>query len=227
MSAAVLCLASCGGSIDAPSEAEDASDQERLPAEQADLNQPEAPDQAVGDAKTPGDSLDMTCDYPVKAGDTLESLQSRLGDNFSAAAISIGEGFTAPGAILWPNDPERRMEVVFSEETAGTAEYVRFADEAKWQVGGLGIGDSAAKVEQLNGAPFNFFGFEWDYGGNLSDMGGGRLSDLGGCSPILSLNFEDPEYITPDQFIGDRAISSDADGLPADQLTIWRLGITF
>ncbi len=170
----------------------------------------------------------VTCEYPVKADDTANTLVQRLESAASREDIHIGEGFFIPGVVLWGDDPARRIEVVFAEEDgSGTATYLEFADGAKWTVGGIAIGDSAARVQQLNGAAFGFYGFEWDYGGSLIDMGAGSLRDLGGCAPRLSLAYDYEEVTLADDFIGDQAVSSDAEGLPVDTLEVNRLGIVF
>ncbi len=171
---------------------------------------------------------EVNCTYPVKRSDTAQDVLTRFGDDAARTDIHVGEGFFVPGIVLWGDDPTRKIEVVFAEENgSGPVAYLDFAGDAAWTVGGVAIGDSATRVQDINGEPFRFYGFEWDYGGRLIDMGSGALADLGGCTSKLDLNYSYEDVNLADDFIGDRAVSSDASGLPADKLTVWRLGISF
>jgi hypothetical protein len=43
---------------------------------------------------------------------------------------------------------------------------------------GIAPGDAMADVERRNGRPFDLAGFDWDYGGVVSDWHGGRFARL-------------------------------------------------
>ncbi len=129
--------------------------------------------------------------------------------------------------VLWPADPMRRLEVFFAEDGAETVTFVRLGEKSRWRVADLGLGDSLARVQALNGRPFTFWGFSWDYGGYVSDWAGGRLQRLpGGCT--LSLRFEVADGRTlDDAFVGDTAVSSDDPGVHALAAHVDEIGLGF
>lgn len=179
-------------------------------------------------ASNPADKYAVTCNYPVKADDTIETLAERMGDAASIEDVHIGEGEFEPGVVLWGKDPARRIDVIFEIDRDKTAQYLEFIEGSNWTVGGVGIGDTATQVQAVNGRPFSFLGFEWDLGGSVTDFNGGRLGQFDGeCAPRVGLGYGDMTMAVADRFIGDVAISSDAQGLPADRLVVWRLGVDF
>jgi hypothetical protein len=80
--------------------------------------------------------------------------------------------------ILFPDDPTRRAYLYFedSQELAGLQLVRVVDDESRWRFdNGIGIGTPLAKLVAMNGKPIRFLGLDWDYGGAISDWGGGRL----------------------------------------------------
>ena len=152
---------------------------------------------------------ELTCSYPVRADDTAASLQERYGDEARSETLGGAEGSEFPGIALWPDDPARRLEVFLAENARKRVSFVRMGDEAKWQLAGLALGDPPARVREVNGQAFTFWGFSWDYGGYVSDWSGGRLTALpGGCTP--SLRFDVPDAADfPLEIVGDVEVSSD------------------
>jgi len=117
-----------------------------------------------------------------------------------AGPISVGEGASEPGTLVFPNDPARRIEILWHDEKqqrrpalirvgAGALWHFRATDDPGADGATLGVGTPLAAVEAANGRPFTLSGFEWDYGGFVTDWRGGRLATPpGGC--LLSLQFE-------------------------------------
>jgi hypothetical protein len=58
---------------------------------------------------------------------------------------------------------------------------------SRWSVGGISIGSSVADVQKANGNPFLVSGFEWDYGGFVTNWKGGMLGSplQGGCTVTI------------------------------------------
>jgi hypothetical protein len=113
--------------------------------------------------------------------------------------------------VIFPNDPARRLELQWQDEEKRTRLFeVKVAGESKWQgPNGIRIGTPLAEIEQINGAPFEITGFEWDLGG-FGSAQKGKLARLpGGCvvnfrfSPQVSLNTAKHRAL-----IGDRKIRS-------------------
>jgi hypothetical protein len=114
-----------------------------------------------------------------RASESLESLQARFGAaNVRVEEIPVAEGEMTRGAVLFPDDPSRRAYVHFvdSEHLTGLS-YIRIVDpESTWSLGeGLRMGTTLAELVARNGAPIEFSGFGWDYGGAIAGFRGGAL----------------------------------------------------
>ena len=106
-----------------------------------------------------------------------------LEQRFGAANVRVGdvpgaEGETSRGVILFPDDPKRRAYVYFkdAEHLRGLA-MVRVMDAgSRWQLdNGMAIDTPLSELVAMNDKPLAFTGFDWDYGGVVSDWHGGRL----------------------------------------------------
>lgn len=175
----------------------------------------------------PAPATELTCSGPIKPGDTAASLQQRYGDQARTETLYGPEGIEFPGLVLWPDDPARRLEVVFAEEGQRTVSSIGLGRESTWRVAGLAIGDPLANANAANGEPFKLWGFGWDYGGAVSDLAGGRLAALpGGCRVVMAVGpREDIEV--PDGLLGDRELSSDDPRLEAADVVIHELSLAF
>jgi hypothetical protein len=85
---------------------------------------------------------------------------------------------------------DRRIEIAFFDDKMKRVSGVTLRDTAKtsrWSIAGVSIGSSLAEVQKANGKPFLVSGFEWDYGGFVTDWKGGALGRpmAGGCNVIL------------------------------------------
>ncbi|WP_140420635.1 hypothetical protein [Novosphingobium sp. B 225] len=150
----------------------------------------------------------VTCSLPVGPKDTWTTVRKRFGAAALLSKIPGPEGTELNGIILWDKDPVRRLELILTDDKYRTVSDVRITDSSRWSAGGLRLGDSMAKVQQLNGKPFKLYGFDWDYGGYVNDMARGKLQKLpGGCS--LSIRFG-PSVTKnyPDGISGDTILSS-------------------
>src|SRR5262245_57087950 len=104
--------------------------------------------------------------------DTASTHEQRVhvyGDSaVRAARIELGEGETAPGTVLFPNDSVRRLEVLWQDTItrARPARLILRGEESRWQLpGGISLGTTLRELERRNGREFTLAGFGWDYGG--------------------------------------------------------------
>jgi hypothetical protein len=132
----------------------------------------------------------MSCAAPVAPDDTERSLKQRYGKDAVVQDLPGAEGERYKGIVLFPKARDRRIEVAFTDDKAGRASGLTLRDAGKaslWNVAGVTIGSSLADVQKANGKPFVVSGFEWDYGGFVTDWKGGALSRplQGGCTVTI------------------------------------------
>jgi hypothetical protein len=171
------------------------------------------------------DPLHLECAGPFGPEGSETGLEQVFGAaNVAAETIDGPEGSTLDATLLFPDDPTRRLIVLWQDETARSrpaAIIVR--DDSEWiGPGGLRLGDSIEDVETVNGAPFDVLGFGWDYGGAAS-FPAGTLADIPGAC-VLSLSFDldwnrdyGPEF---DPIMGDQQLQSDNPQLRAAAPTV-------
>ncbi|MCO6186915.1 hypothetical protein [Rhizobium sp. L1K21] len=154
-------------------------------------------------------AAELTCSDPIQKGDSAESLTQRFGEDAVIVDLPGAEGETQQGVQLFPNDPDKRLNVYFFDEAMQELATVQPDDGVTgWSVDGLSIGDDFQTLLEANGGPFEISGFDWDYGGYVTDFLDGKLSTLdGGCG--LSVRFSpDPDTEVPMELSGDQVISS-------------------
>jgi hypothetical protein len=108
--------------------------------------------------------------------------------------IDGAEGETIKASVLYPKDPKAKLEFIWSDADTRRRPMIRAKDQSTWATAnGIRIGMSLADVEKLNGKPFKLSGFDWDYGGRVTDWQDGALAkpQPGGC--IIGMDFVHPE----------------------------------
>lgn len=86
--------------------------------------------------------------------------------------------------VLFPRDPKRRLEVLWSNDGARSdIQVISINGQSNWGAPkGLKLGLSIAALEKLNGRPFKLTGFGPDGNASVLDWQGGALASLpGGC----------------------------------------------
>jgi len=144
----------------------------------------------------------------------------RLAMKYDSRNVVFGEiegpdGSKLPGSIVFPNDPKRRLEVLWNNEAArsGTS-VIAINGQSQW-IGpkGLKLGMPIQAVEKMNGRAFKISGFAADGSASVLGWEGGALSSLpGGCKVGIRLigNAQAPQDVR-DTIGGDKElISSDA-----------------
>jgi len=159
----------------------------------------------------------LACSGPfARNADEAALIRAFGAGNVQRARIEIGEGEKAAGAILFPKDKKRRLELIWRDgkkrRGPGTI-YVR--EGSAWAVAGptgerLAVGSALAAVEAANGKPFSILGFDWDYSGTAADWKDGKLAGaFGGCR--LTIRFGYPkgaDVKALDRLSGDQEFSS-------------------
>jgi hypothetical protein len=146
---------------------------------------------------------------------TLQELQQRYGaGNVKVQDIPGAEGESFRGVMLFPDDPARRATLYFEDEKNLRGLGMVSVDEAssQWKLAsGIGIGTSLAEVQEKNGKPFTFSGFDWDYGGTIRDWKGGKLQPAAdnAVSERMQLRMPESGVGDKDYPMGDSGFSSD------------------
>lgn len=169
----------------------------------------------------------LTCASPVGRFDSAAKLKARFGAQAKVEEVHAAEGEMMQALVLFPKDPARRLEVIFFDDKMIHPSMVRLAgDRPSWSIAGLKLGDPMAKVEALNGKPFNLQGFDWDYGGYVTDLHKGRLNTLpGGCG--VSIRFDPSAKNVPNGISGDMELSSTMPKVRAARPVISELSLEF
>lgn len=132
-----------------------------------------------------------------KADIGLAGLRKRYGaDAVVEQEVPLGEGQTEPGAVIHAEDPTRRAYVYFIDgSTAGAVSAIHVRDAGSRWSGpmGLRLGMTSVELERLNGRPFRFLGFDWDYGGYVSNWADGNFASALLAPGQLSVRLMPPE----------------------------------
>lgn len=167
------------------------------------------------------------------AATTEAWLRQRFGDgNVRVGDVPRGEGETSRGILLFPDDPPRRAYLYFQDEQhlRGLSLFRVVDSGSRWRLdNGIGIGTPLSKLLAMNGRPIRFSGFDWDYGGGVSDWNGGALEPAGDDPQraIVRLTHGDaPADAYP---MGDAVFSSDDPRYPhlGDVVSVGEIGISF
>ena len=136
-------------------------------------------------AVSPALAAQFDCEGAFHKDTTLAEIEAAFGaDNVVTGEVPGPEGTTLVATTIYPDDPERSIEVRWWDEaTASQIVGVRLAPADSGPLG-IRAGMSVDEVEALNGEPFELYGFFWDYGGSAR-FNSGALADLPGECRLL------------------------------------------
>jgi hypothetical protein len=118
-----------------------------------------------------------------------DSTHLKLAIKYDSRNIVFGDvdgpdGAKIKASILFPNDPKRRLEVVWNNDTSRSdMSVIAINGKSQWVAPkGLKLGLSLPALEKANGRPFKVGGFGADGSASVAGWEGGALSALpGGC----------------------------------------------
>lgn len=145
--------------------------------------------------------------------------RARLVERFGAAnvvedSVQSADMPSVPGTVLFPNDSTRRLEIIWADPTTQTRpERVDLRGESgRWAADpGIRLGMRLTDLERINGVPFTVMGFDWDYGGTVTNWRGGRLARKPSELPRIFIQLSPAETDTGairNSVAGDREFSS-------------------
>lgn len=194
------------------------------PAVDVSAREPRAP-RADGRAPVaPARAQPATLDDVAASTDTFESLRDRYGaDAVVRETLPGAEGDSVEGWVLFPRDRARRIEV-HPDESGVHPAMLSVGEGSTWtRSDGVRIGLDTRALEALNGRPFEFAGFGWDYGGVVMDWKGGRLARDGRILGPVRLC--DPEPFVDGYPTGDGEFVSDLAIVRAHPARVCELGV--
>lgn len=191
-----------------------------------------APAAAEDPAKADGSDR-LACTGPFGADTSHAALAEIVGkDSIVFQKVDGAEGEKIGATVLFPKNPQRRIELIWADDKKrrGLAN-LRLSEKSVWIApNGLKIGMSLAEVEKANGRPFVLSGFDWDYGGYVTDWKGGALDApiKGGCKVQVRFTVpEDAPEAAASAVSGDREIPSNDKNMRAVKPVIGSLGFGF
>jgi len=164
-------------------------------------------------------------------GSELDLARAYGAQSLRDSSISLGEGETAPGTLLFPDDPQRRLEIIWSDPGAKRAprRAVLRGERSRWMLpGDISLGTTLADLEKTNGRPFRLTGFGWDYAGGVTSWEGGALDSLlPGVRLYLEPRIEDRAGGAYRRVQGDREFDSNNADLRALEPRIYQIFVDF
>jgi hypothetical protein len=120
---------------------------------------------------------------PVMAKSSEAELLKQLGKSMvKQSQIDVGEGEELPGTLLFPDDPEKTLQILWKDQEARRypAQIIIKGDHSVWHTTeGISLGTTLVEIEKLNGGRVHITGFGWDYSGTIIDAANGKLKFLG------------------------------------------------
>lgn len=160
----------------------------------------------------------LACEGPFAA----DGSEARLVAAFGKASVAFQEidgpeGTKVMATIVFGKDEQRRIAVSWHDQKKRQRPSNIELGPAWRLANGLRRDMPIAEVEALNGRPFALSGFEWDYGGYVTDWKKGRLERLpGGCNAIVGFGPDDAATSAArDRVSGDKAFASDSKAMRA------------
>ena len=164
-------------------------------------------------------------------GSELDLARAYGSRNLRDSSVALGEGETAPGTLLYPDDPQRRVEIIWSDPGAKRAprRVVLRGDRSRWMLPRqISLGTSLADLESANGRPFRLSGFAWDYAGAVTSWEGGALDSLlPGVRLYLEPRIEDRAGAPYRHVQGDHEFPSDNRDMRALEPRIYQIFVDF
>ncbi len=178
----------------------------------------------------------IACSGTWAATMSEEALVKQFGRaNVVRGAVYVAEGNEEQGTILFPKNEKKRIEIVWKDKRRRRPDWIRVPEGSRWpSFAGIANGMTVQQVEKLNGRTFKLSGFDWDYGGFVTDWRGGQLATTTGkCHLQVRFDRAVPEEPTRaqqkalDATSGDRELLSSAANLRLFPTRVSQIVISF
>ncbi len=161
--------------------------------------------------------LELGCGAPFTKDASAASLAAHFGAaNVRDETVPGPEGSELRATVIFGQDPARRVEVMFADETGrqGLLHAVVKQANTQWTgPGGVRMGMDMTQVERMDAKSFTLTGFEWDMSGFTTDWHDGTFAQQPmGCK--VGLRFSPAASHAP-EVNGEGPFSSDAPAMRA------------
>lgn len=149
---------------------------------------------------------------PIPVDVSEADLRARFGEQLRQQSYGVGEGEYVPGAVLFPTDTLKRIEIAWRDTVARRElKTVRIEGYAsQWRLESrVQLGTDLFELERLNGRPFKLAGFGWDQQGVVLSWEGGALTS--GMKGVFLYLVPDRSKVATEAYrrvAGDREFSS-------------------
>lgn len=163
------------------------------------------------------------------ADTTPASLAQRFGaENVTTQTLPGAEGESYEATLVYANDPTRRLELTWNEDRSALATVTVGGASTQWRgAEGYTIGTPIADIERINVMPFKLWGFDWDYGGWVSDWSVGTFSQttVPGCN--VRMRFDPRSQTNTSSASGDSEFASNDPAMRAADPAVAAFGLMF
>ena len=162
---------------------------------------------------------------PIRPSSSIDDLIRMFGlENVQQRTVYGAEGVEKfEATIIFPETPNQLI-VFWQDNKYGTVPSsvsIRKQGSAWKTVQDIQIGTNLTELNAINGRPFSFFGFGWDYGGSIhAHWNGGSMASVKGLFLVLQESRD-----LPRQYYGDKKLSSDMTDLLPDAAQIRRIDV--
>jgi hypothetical protein len=162
---------------------------------------------AIASSAAAQQPLVVTCDGPFGRNATRADVVKAFGADAVDEVVGGPEGAEFKATVLYPDDPGRRLEIIWEDEKKRRRPRIRITGKSTWTTqNGIRLDMDLAEIERRNDKPFSLFGFDWDYGGSVASWRAGALGkpQPGGCMLKLAFGIgDDAPGALVDKVLGD------------------------
>jgi hypothetical protein len=155
---------------------------------------------------------------------TPATFAERFGaENLTNQTLPGPEGESYEATLVFADDPTRRLEITWNEDHTAVSSAMVSNAGTQWRgAAGYTIGTSIGDIERLNVMPFKLWGFDWDYGGWVSDWSVGALSQNPICTTRVRFT---PRDEANTEAMGDSEFSSNDPAIRAADPIVSEFGL--
>lgn len=111
------------------------------------------------------------------SNNTVEGILAAFGKDAVRQPVYVGEGIEIDGIVVF-GGTKNELEVGIDTEGGQEPVFFRVGQPGSdWRTEqGISVGTTLEQLNEINGQPFAFNGFGWDFGGRVTDWKGGKVN---------------------------------------------------